>query len=140
MRKLRLAAVTAGLIALFALPAAAMHHEVKVAKKAGIGRYLTDTEGMTLYWFKKDGIDQSACTGGCVGNWPVFYRQQVAPPEGLSAADFGSFTREDGARQSTFRGYPLYYFQRDAKPGDTRGHEVMDLWYVVDPRNFPPKR
>lgn len=139
MKKLRISIMAAGLIAVFVLPAAAMHHEVKIAKKAGVGRYLTDTEGRTLYRFKKDSVGHSACSGGCVNNWPLFYRQQVAPPTGLSDADFGTIMRDDGAMQTTFRGYPLYYFKGDLKPGDTRGQGVLDLWYVVDPGNFPPK-
>lgn len=127
------------LLALLVLPAAAMHHEMKIAETAGIGKYLTDTEGMTLYWFKNDSTGHSACTGGCVGNWPLFHREKVAPPAGLSSDEFGTITREDGAKQATFRGYPLYYFKGDAKPGDTKGNDMMDLWYVVDPGNFPPK-
>lgn len=139
MKKLFTFVAAFGLLALLVLPAAAMHHEMKIAETAGIGKYLTDTEGMTLYWFKSDSPGQSACTGGCVGNWPLFYRENVAPPAGLTADDFGAITREDGAKQTTFRGYPLYYFKGDAKPGETKGSEMMDLWYVVDPGNFPPK-
>lgn len=136
MTRLCLSMVTAGVLAFFALSAAAMHHEVKMAKKSGIGTYLTDAEGMTLYRFEKDSINRSACSGGCINNWPLFYRPQVAPPAGLKAEDFGSITREDGLMQTTFRGYPLYYFKGDVKPGDVRGQKVLDLWFVVNPDKF----
>jgi len=128
-----------GLLALVAFPAAAMHHEVKLAEKAGIGQYLTDSDGMALYWFKKDSPGQSACTAGCVDNWPLFFREKVAPPAGIDANEFESITREDGAKQTLFRGYPLYYFKGDAAMGDTKGNDKMGIWYVVDPANFPPK-
>ena len=48
--------------------ALANHHAVKLAKKDGIGTYLTDAEGKTLYWFKKDSTGMSACSGACVDN------------------------------------------------------------------------
>lgn len=38
-----------------------------------------------------------------------------------------------------FRGYPLYYFAGDAKAGNTNGHALKDIWYVIDPGNFPLK-
>jgi predicted lipoprotein with Yx(FWY)xxD motif len=139
MKKLWAFATLLGLLALLALPAAAMNDEVKIAEKPGIGKYLTDSKGMTLYWFENDTVDHSACTGSCVGNWPIFYREKVAPANGLSAGDFGTITREDGAKQTTFRGYPLYFFKGDSKPGDTNGNKKIDRWYVVNPDSFPPR-
>lgn len=139
MKKLFTLVAFFGLFALLVLPVAAMHHEVKLAEKAEIGKYLTDSEGKTLYWFKKDSKGHSACAGPCVDNWPIFYREKVAPPAGLTADEFGTITREDGARQTIFRGYPLYYYKGDATSGDTKGNNMMDIWYVVVPENFPPK-
>jgi len=117
----------------------AMHHAVKIQKKDGIGMYLTDTEGNTLYWFMKDSMGKSACTGACLEKWPIYYREKVAPPKQLKAEDFGVITREDGGKQTTFRGYPLYYWVNDKQPGDTTGHGVNHVWYVINPDNFPPK-
>lgn len=114
-----------------------MHHAVKIAEKEGIGKYLTDAEGKTLYWFKKDSMGMSACSGPCVDKWPIYYRETVAAAEGLSAADFATITREDGKQQTTFRGYPLYYWAGDAAAGDTNGQGVKDVWFVIDPDNFP---
>ncbi len=139
MKKLCTFAAMFGLVALMVLPSAAMHHEVKIADQAGIGRYLTDAEGMTLYWFAKDSVGRSACVGRCVDNWPLFHRAKVAPTDDLKAEDFDAIVREDGAMQTTFRGYPLYYFKGDAKPGDVSGNGMMDVWHVVDPDNFPPR-
>lgn len=119
--------------------AMAKHHEIKIQEKAGVGKYLTDTEGKTLYWFKRDAPGKSACSGPCVERWPLYYREKVAPPSGIKGSDFGTITRADGKKQTTFRGYPLYYWVNDKKAGDTTGHGVNDVWYVTNPDNFPPK-
>ena len=47
--------------------------------------------------------------------------------------------REDGKKQTTFRGYPLYYWAGDKAPGDTKGQGVNNVWYVIDPAKFPLK-
>jgi predicted lipoprotein with Yx(FWY)xxD motif len=113
--------------------ALADHHAVKVAKKDGIGSYLTDAKGMALYIFKKDSPGKSACEGPCVDKWPLYYRETVDVKDGLAAGDFGTITRADGKKQTTYKGMPLYYFIKDAKPGDTKGQGVKDLWTVTAP-------
>lgn len=35
--------------------------------------------------------------------------------------------------QTSYKGYPLYTFFKDAQPGDVNGHGVKDVWYAVDP-------
>lgn len=128
-------------MALMILPGTAFanHHEIKIAKKDGIGSFLTDAEGKTLYWFKKDSPNQSVCAGPCIEKWPIYYREKVAPPEGIPDSDFATINRPDGKPQTTFRGYALYYWFKDTNPGDTSGQGVGNVWYVIDPANFPPK-
>jgi predicted lipoprotein with Yx(FWY)xxD motif len=116
-----------------------MHHAIKIQKKEGIGKYFTDTEGNTLYWFKKDSAGKSACSGPCLEKWPIYYRETVAAPKGIKGEAFGTITREDGKKQTTFRGYPLYYWINDKQAGDTNGQGVNNIWYVINPDNFPPK-
>ena len=41
------------------------------------------------------------------------YMYAVAPKDGLKAGDFGSITRADGKKQTTYKGLPLYYFAGD---------------------------
>lgn len=119
--------------------ALAMDHAVNKMTKAGVGSYLADAKGMTLYWFKMDSPGKSACAGPCVEKWPIYYRETVAAGEGTQAGDFGTITREDGKKQTTFRGYPLYYWVGDKAKGDTGGQGVNNVWYVIDPAAFPPK-
>ncbi len=113
--------------------AVADHHAVKIAKKDGVGSYLADIKGMTLYTFKKDSPGTSACEGPCLEKWPVFYREAVEAKDGLKARDFGTITRADGKKQTTYKGMPLYYFAGDKAAGDTAGQGVRDVWYVAAP-------
>ncbi len=124
------AAVVAGALAFGAW---ADHHAVKVVQKDKVGSYLADAKGMTLYFFKKDSPGKSACAGDCVAKWPLYYAEKVAPTGSLKAADFGTITREDGQKQTTYKGMPLYYFAADMAAGDTNGQGVRDIWYAATP-------
>jgi predicted lipoprotein with Yx(FWY)xxD motif len=113
--------------------ALADHHAVKVATKDGVGSFLTDIRGMTLYTFKKDTPGKSACEGECVAKWPLYYVEQAAAKDGLKDADFGTITRADGRKQTTYKGMPLYFFAGDKAAGDTNGQGEKDVWYVANP-------
>jgi len=113
-------------------------YTVMLANKEGIGPYLVDANGMTLYYFKKDTVGVSNCSGGCLQNWPAFYAEQIIVPSTINMADFGTITRADGTKQTTYKGWPLYYFFKDANRGDTNGQGVKDVWFVIDPFNFTP--
>jgi predicted lipoprotein with Yx(FWY)xxD motif len=102
-----------------------------IATDANLGGYLVDSEGKTLYLFTKDDPGVSNCKGQCVVIWPPFYTDKVVVPAGLDAADFATITREDGKKQTTFRGWSLYYFNKDMNAGDTKGQKVNDVWFVV---------
>ena len=87
MKKLFIALLGIALLTGIADVVLANHHAVKIATKDGLGHYLTDAEGMTLYWFKKDSSGQSACNDGCLEKWPLYYRERVAPPMGIDPDD-----------------------------------------------------
>jgi len=106
---------------------------VKIAEKEGLGRYLTDASGMTLYYFTKDTENKSVCTGFCEERWPIFYTEVNYVPDDCKVSDFGVITREDGKKQTTYKGMPLYYYVKDKSPGDTTGQGANDSWYVVAP-------
>lgn len=117
----------------------ANHHAVKIGNTDGIGDYLTDSEGMALYWFKKDGMSQSVCDGGCLEKWPIYYLDTIAANGGIDSKGFGVITRDDGQKQTTFCGYSLYYIFKDKVAGNTAGQEIKDIWFVIDPANFQSK-
>jgi predicted lipoprotein with Yx(FWY)xxD motif len=49
------------------------------------------------------------------------------------------YLREDGKKQTTFRGYPLYYWINGKQPGETTGQGVNSLWFVINPDSFISK-
>lgn len=91
----------------------------------------TNQAGMTLYTFDKDpaGEGKSVCNGDCAVRWPPL----MAGPSDQARGDFGIVTRDDGSRQWTYKGKPLYLWFKDQKPGDTSGDGVNNVWRVARP-------
>jgi predicted lipoprotein with Yx(FWY)xxD motif len=123
-----------------AIDGAAGSPTLRLASSATLGNYLTDGSGRALYLYSKDfpaasgaaaSTAVSNCSGGCLTAWPVFHADAIAPGPGLNAADFGELTRSDGTRQTTFHGWPLYYFASDAQATDTKGEGVGNVWFVL---------
>jgi len=108
---------------------------LNIKEKEGIGSYLADEKGMTLYLFKKDAPGISACVAatGCLDRWPIFFADKIEPAAGVDAAAIGVITREDGQKQTTYKGLPLYYFFKDKAAGDTFGQGLNNVWYIVAP-------
>ncbi|WP_153800193.1 hypothetical protein [Foetidibacter luteolus] len=107
--------------------------DIQLANNATLGAYLTDKNGMTLYYFTLDGSGASACAGGCIANWPVYYQENPTLADGLHDSDFAVITRTDGAKQTTYKGWPLYYFVNDKKSGDVNGEAVNSVWFAAKP-------
>jgi predicted lipoprotein with Yx(FWY)xxD motif len=108
-------------------------YTIMTASKAGIGDYLVDSKGMALYYFTKDSLNKSTATAAILGNWPVFNAATFIIPSSLQSTDFGTINRDDGAKQATYKGWPLYYFVKDQISGDTLGQGVNGVWYAVSP-------
>jgi predicted lipoprotein with Yx(FWY)xxD motif len=107
---------------------------LNIKEKDGLGSFLVDEKGMTLYLFKKDLPGKSVCAaGGCLEKWPIFFAEAIEPAAGVDAASIAVITREDGKRQNTYKGLPLYYFVKDKAIGDTLGQGVNNVWFVVAP-------
>ncbi len=110
-------------------------HTVAVATEGDHAPYLVDGAGMTLYLFTNDTEGVSNCTGDCLTNWPplrVAEGEEPTAGEGVTG-ELAVIERSDGGRQVTYNGMPLYYWQADQAPGDTTGHEVGGVWFVVHP-------
>jgi predicted lipoprotein with Yx(FWY)xxD motif len=107
-----------------------------VATDARLGGHLVDGNGRSLYYFAKDvpaGGAQAAvsnCNADCLPVWPIFHADSVVA-QGIDAADVGQFTRSDGSKQTSYRGFPLYYYVGDTAAGDAKGEGLNGLWYVV---------
>ncbi len=106
---------------------------VRLASSASFGNILTDSAGLTLYFFAIDASGSSGCSGGCLVTWPIFYTDSLRLSAGLAAADFGAITHSDGAKQTTYKGWPLYRYAGDNNAGDINGDKVGDVWFVAKP-------
>lgn len=112
-------------------PVPAVH--VQLANNATLGKILTDSAGNTLYFFSIDANGSSGCSGGCAAAWPPFYKENPTIATDLQSADFATITRSDGSKQTTYKGWPLYYYKLDAKAGDVNGDAVGGVWFVAKP-------
>jgi len=85
--------------------------------------------GMTLYTFDKDtaGSGKSVCVDKCAVNWPPLMADMGASASG----DWSVITRTDGSKQWAYKGWPLYYWVKDQKPGDMTGDNVGKVWHIV---------
>lgn len=108
-------------------------NSVRLSNNATFGQILTDSDGNSLYFFSLDTKDTSECLGGCLDVWPVFFSANLTVDSGLNIADFATINRTDGAMQTTYQGWPLYYFANDVTAGDTNGDQANDIWYIAKP-------
>jgi predicted lipoprotein with Yx(FWY)xxD motif len=122
----RIATVAALSAALLAGCASMADAPAKVA-----GGVLTGPNGMTLYTFDKDaaGSGKSVCNGPCANNWPPL----MAADTDKASGDYSIITRDDGKKQWAMKGKPLYYWVKDAKPGDMTGDGFNKVWSVAKP-------
>ncbi len=101
-----------------------------------MGNVVTDAKGWILYRFDNDTATPesvSNCAGECAKVWPPLLTKDGNPQlTGVSAAKVGSIRREDGSRQVTIGGWPVYRYIGDKKAGTWKGQAVGGTWFVVD--------
>jgi len=100
-----------------------------------LGTILADAKGNTLYYFANDvpASGASTCTAQCAIVWPAFSAGTIQVSDPLNLTDFGTITRADGTQQTTWHGWPLYYYASDSAPGDVNGENFQKIWFVVKP-------
>jgi len=114
-------------------PFEAVANSVRILETDTHGKVLTDADGNSLYFFSWDSKGLSECEGECIDAWPVFYSDNLSLDSGLDMADFGLTTRTDGSMQTTYKGWPLYYFINDTAPNQINGDGANDVWFVAKP-------
>ena len=116
--------LAASVIVLFAASAAAAG--APATSQNGV---LATPSGATVYTFDKDtaGSGKSACNGPCATLWPPL----AAQASDMATGDWSIVTRDDGSKQWAYKGWPLYTYSKDAKPGDMSGDKFKDVWHVV---------
>jgi predicted lipoprotein with Yx(FWY)xxD motif len=104
--------------------------------KTSKGTVLTNSAGMTLYWFAKDTSTMSACTGSCATYWPPVLGKPVAAAGASLSMGFGTIKRANGQVQATYDGHPLYTYAGDTAAGDVGGNGLNasgGLWWAMTP-------
>jgi predicted lipoprotein with Yx(FWY)xxD motif len=100
-------------------PAAASGNMV-LSKTINGTAVLTNSKGLTLYWFGPDTSTTSNCSGQCATYWPPVVGPVTAGP-GVTGT-LGTITRADGTIQATYDGHPLYTYVADTSPGQDKGN------------------
>lgn len=108
---------------------------VKQAQNATLGKtVLTTLAGRTLYTLSAETGGTFICKRGCLTAWHPLYVAAGVKPTG--PVKLGTIKRPDnGRRQVTFRGRPLYTFDGDEGPGDANGEGFKDVgtWHAAAP-------
>jgi predicted lipoprotein with Yx(FWY)xxD motif len=100
-----------------------------------MGEVVTDGKGWVLYRFDKDTANppESNCNGDCARVWPPALTTGTPTLQGIDRSLVGTVTRADGSTQITLKGWPLYRYAGDLKPGQWKGQGVGGTWFVVAP-------
>ena len=112
---------------------------IKVGNSPSLGSYLVDGNGMALYWTSRDAVGVSNITGTVLANWSAFYTKDIIVRTPLLPGDLGSINRTDGSPQTTYKGWPLYYYIKDTAAGDTLGQGLGGVWFVINPGDARPQ-
>ncbi|MCO8270827.1 hypothetical protein M1L60_09500 [Actinoplanes sp. TRM 88003] len=110
--------------------------ELTGTKVARMGKVVVDDEGFVLYRFDKDKNEpaKSNCVGDCAEVWPPSLTNDGKPTlKGVDDKLVGTVTRADGSKQLTLKGWPLYRYIGDKKPGNWKGQNVSGTWFVIRP-------
>ena len=102
------------------------------ARTIGSQQVVTNSAGLTLYWFAPDTSTTSKCTGSCATYWPPVKGPATAG-SGVTGT-LGTITRSDGTTQATYDGHPLYTYAADTAPGQAKGNGLNvsgGLWYEM---------
>ena len=99
-----------------------------------VGSVLVDSVDQAIYLFDVEDTSKPECYGACARAWPPVYangRPEVA--ESLDRELLDVTRRNDGRKQLTYGGHPLYYYAHEG-PGEVLCHNVVEFggtWLAV---------
>jgi predicted lipoprotein with Yx(FWY)xxD motif len=114
---------------------------LQVRQDARFGDYLADQTGQPLYVFDQDGrsgkgTSKSHCYDTCARMWPPAGGSPQVSSD-LDSNQVKTIDREDGRRQLSYNGWPLYYFAVDlgggARPGGQGRVGEGGKWFLMRP-------
>ena len=98
-----------------------------------LGTVLTNSQGLTLYYFTPEQGSKVACTGSCASTWPPLTASGApSAPSGVSGT-FATVTLADGSMEVTYNGWPLHTYSGDSAAGQTNGQGIGGKWYAATP-------
>jgi len=103
-----------------------------------VGPYLADAAGRTLYTYGNDLPGDcntppvSNCVTDCLISWPIFPAGARVLAPGLDDSAFGAIHRDDGNWQTTYKGWPVYYYKTDLLLGQVAGQGKAKTWHIVE--------
>ncbi len=116
----------------------------KIGAATAATSMMVGLSGRTLYMFEPDSkLGVSTCYDQCALAWPPLLVSSATDllflqSQGVNLAKVKVFPRADTNQlQVAYDGWPLYYWARDAKPGDTTGQSVGNVWWVLDTKGVP---
>jgi predicted lipoprotein with Yx(FWY)xxD motif len=93
---------------------------------------------MTLYIYGADFPGDcndppiSNCYGDCAQAWMPFDAHERTLPVSLDDAKFGTLDRGDGTYQTTYLGWPLYYYKSDTTSNVINGQGKSKTWFAAE--------
>jgi predicted lipoprotein with Yx(FWY)xxD motif len=136
---MRIALIALALTALL-VPALAGAAKTKtVAKLAVSAAYdkpiIVNLKSRTLYTLSSE-KSKFVCVDACLDAWPPLIVPAGVKPKG--PVPLSTKKRPDGSTQVTYKGFPLYTFSGDKKPGETNGEGIKGggTWHIAQAPQF----
>lgn len=113
-------------------------YDISLKVSPFVGPFLADNNGKSLYIYGADFPGDcetdpvSNCVDDCLMAWPLFDAGPRELDPGLDDAPFGRIQRDDGEFQTTFYGWPLYYYRSDLEPGQLNGQGRGKIWFAAE--------
>lgn len=109
--------------------------QLSIEQSPTYGEYLVREDGRAVYLFTADTRGEaSACYDACADAWPPVTGEAMVGSD-LDESLIGTIERQDGTRQATYNGWPLYEFARDSGNQPT-GQDIASFggeWYLIGP-------
>lgn len=129
------------LLVVASVATASAHGGLSLATSDEHGTHVVTGDGWSLYVFLPDAdAETSTCVDQCAERWPpllIGTKDDPQHAEGVDLELIGTVVRDDGGEQVTYAGWPLYRFADDEAPGETNGHEIGGVWYLVSVAGDP---
>ena len=77
----------------------------------------------------RDAPNKSVCVGGCASAWVPL---QVSNADTKTVGEWAIFTRDDGKRQWSYKGRPVYTLFHDSAERPI-GNGVEGKWHYLEP-------